>query len=58
MFNSPRYLANIENNGQHPSLQISKPIEVISTCGMVPSGRSSIFSTHARLDMMVPLVIR
>ena len=26
MFISPRYLANIENNGQHPSLQI-KPAE-------------------------------
>ena len=36
----------------------SKPREVISTGGIVPSGRISIFSTQPRLDMIVPLVIR
>ena len=36
---------------------VSKPREVISTSGMLPSSSNSIFSTQARLDVMVPLVI-
>ncbi len=31
MYISPRYLANIENKGQHPSLQILLPIPELRT---------------------------
>ena len=34
MFISPRYLANIENKGQHPSLQISHTSRLFRMVGM------------------------
>jgi len=33
MFISPRYLANIENKGQHPSLQIRRPVPFGNAAG-------------------------